>query len=292
MYFDFEYYKGKSVVIHCKSKTQAKKWCKLMHKNGLKWSAEKCESYFLRNSYNWYTTDTCYSLHGSFGSVDWYERRGYTIIEFEDIITGKYDRREKMFTKKHLRNGDYVKLRNGELGIYIINGGFIADGYSIDDTLFDTNLIYTPNSNCDIVEVRRFYDGIPPIRDAFSRVFDKYIIYQRKEQKLWNGMTYEEAHRKLWNALADGEVQTKSEWFEKNNKNNELNPYEKCFACETALKRAKETIGKSKCVFCPLCESTPSTCLNGLYNEWMGAAKGFERFKLAHEIANLPWKEK
>ena len=105
-------------------------------------------------------------------------------------------------------------------------------------------------------------------------------------------MTYEEAHRALWNALADGEVQTKSEWFEKNNKNNELNPYEKCFACEMALKRAKETSGRSKCVFCPLCESTPSTCLNGLYNEWMGAAKGFERFKLAHEIANLPWKEK
>jgi hypothetical protein len=292
MYFDFEYYKGKSVAIHCKSKTQAKKWCKLMHKNGLKWSAERCESYFLRNSYHLHKTDTCYSLHGSFASVDWYERHNYTIIEFDDIIAGKYDRREKMFTKKDLRNGDYVKLRNGDLGIYIVNGGFVADVYSIDDTLFDTNLICTPNSNWDIVEVRRFYDGIPPIRDAFSRVFDKYIIYKRTEQQLWNGMTYEEAHRALWNALADGEVQTKSEWFKKNNKNNELNPYAKCFACETALKRAKETIGKSKCVFCPLCEKTQLTCLNGLYAKWMGAAKGFEKFKLAHEIANLPWKEK
>ena len=290
MYFDFEYYKGKSVAIHCKSKTQAKKWCKLMHKNGFKWRAEGCESYFLRNSYSWFETDTCYSLHGGFCDIDWYEQHGYTIIEFDDIIAGKYDRRKKMFTKKHLRNGDYIKLRNGELGIYIVNGGFVNDTNPIDDTLFDTNLIYTPNSNCDIVEVRRFYDGIPPIRDAFSRVYDKYIIYQRKEQKLWNGMTYEEAHRKLWNALADGEVKDKREWFRLNNKNNEDVPKCHCFACIVANCNSKQD--DNICLHCPLCEQeVDKDCLNGLYCKWANA-KGFEKFKLAHEIANLPWKEK
>lgn len=194
--------------------------------------------------------------------------------------------------KADLKNGDYIKLRDGEMGVYIINGGFINNIHTLGDSLFLDDLTCKSSSDFDIIEVRRLNDGITPIITAFTKTYDRTVIYKRKDPKLWNGMTYEEAHRALWNALADGEVQTKSEWFEKNNKNNELNPYEKCFACDTALKRAKETMGKSKCAFCPLCESTPLTCLNGLYNEWMGAAKGFKKFKLAHEIANLPWKEK
>lgn len=289
MYFDFEYYKGKSVAIHCKSKTQAKKWCKLMYKNGLKWSAERCESYFLRNSYHWYKTDTCYSLHGSFCDVDWYKKHGYTIIEFDDIIAGKYDRREKMFTKKDLRNGDYVKLRDGEFGVYIVNGGLVNNAHSMNDIFFDSDLTHTSNLNYDIVEVRRFHDGVPPIHAAFSRVYDKYIIYQRKEQQLWNGMTYEEAHRALWNALADGDIKDKVEWF-KGIPYKDV-PYQKCFACEVALDKAKRnTI--SMCLFCPLCDiNSENDCLNGLYHRYSDA-KGFEKFKLAHEIANLPWKEK
>jgi hypothetical protein len=267
-----------------------------MHKNGLKWSAERCESYFLKNSYNWYKENTCYSLHGSFCDIDWYKKHGYTIIEFDDIIAGKYDRREKMFTKKDLRNGDYVKLRDGEFGVYIVNGGLVNDAHSMNDIFFDSDLTHTSNLNYDIVEVRRFHDGVPPIHAAFSSVYDSYIIYQRKEQKLWNGMTYEEAHRKLWNALADGEVKEKWEWFDLNNKNNEAIPMQTCFAC----KIASETFHRSpdsdeeiqKCNFCPLCNiDKEQNCLNGLYDKWR-EAKGFERFKLAHEIANLPWKEK
>lgn len=95
MYFDFEYYKGKSVAIHCKSKTQAKKWCKLMHKNGLRWWDGTCYMGYDYNHriYESHRDQTCYDLEGTYSSIDSYKRYGFTIIEFEDIIAGKYDRR-------------------------------------------------------------------------------------------------------------------------------------------------------------------------------------------------------
>ena len=195
-----------------------------------------------------------------------------------------------MFTKKDLRNGDYVKLRNGERGVYIINGGFTNNTHSLGDSAFHSDLTYRSNSNFDIVEVRRLNNDVTPIYAAFTSSYNDKIIYKRKEQKLWNGMTYEEAHRALWNALADGEVLTKREWFVLNNKNKEDIPKEHCFACAVAASKSKH--GNDICKYCPLCNiEIGENCLSGLYAKWC-EAKGFEKFKLAHEIANLPWKEK
>ena len=191
--------------------------------------------------------------------------------------------------KADLKNGDYIKLRNGEMGVYIINGGFINDIHTLGDNLFLDDLTCKSSSDFDIIEVRRLNDDITPILAAFTKTYDRTVIYKRKDPKLWNGMTYEEAHRALWNALADGEVSTNRQWFELNNKNNEEIPVELCFACEEAY--GKSGI-RGHCQFCPLCNiGKEDDCLNGLYTRW-GDAKGFEKFKLAHEIANLPWKEK
>lgn len=290
MYFDFDYYKGKSVAIHCKNKTQAKKWCKLMHKNGLKWGSEY-KSYFLYNCYDSYKVDTCYSLYGSFCCVDWYKKHGYTIIEFEDIIAGKYDRRKKMFTKKDLRNGDYVQHRNGENYVYIERDGkgyLVNDkGFNSIDSFKDNLTLNRHRSDWDIMKVIR--TSPCGINHAFNFHNEKDIVYKRSEQKLWNGMTYEEAHRALWNALANGDVKFKREWFI----GCDDIPYQKCFACEVAINKLHSVKGNaSMCQFCPLCDiDKENDCLNGLYDRWADA-KGFEKFKLAHEIANLPWKEK
>lgn len=286
MYFDFDYYKDKKVAIHCSSKTQAKKFCKLMHKNGMKWMSGK--SYNKITKYNDYRENTCYFLHGTYKDINWVMSQGYTIIEFEDIIAGKYDRRQKMFTKKDLKNGDYVKCRNGENYIYVEVG---SKGYFINNdgfnpiNIYRDDLIFGPDDEWDIVEVRRGWScGINP---AFCEVNERYIIYKRQEEKLWNGMTYEEAHRKLWNALADGEVKNKQEWFDLNNKNKENLPLNKCFACELGLRKTETNV---MCSVCPINKSKCQPCLGGLYDKWQ-EAKGFEKFKLAHEIANLPWED-
>lgn len=288
MYFDFDYYKDKNVAIHCKSKTQAKKLCKLMHKNGLKWKSG--DSYYNRIGYKLFEDQICYTLKGLCAPFEFYKRNNYIIIEFEDIVSGKYDRRKKMFTKKDLKNGDYIKLRNGEMGMYIVNGGFVNEVHSLNDSAFLDDLTYRSDTKFDIIEVRRMrHEGVTPIFAAFTRTYEHTVIYKRKDPILWNGMTYEEAHRALWNALADGEINFKSAWF----KDYDNIPYQQCFACEAALHKMKTVEGNvAMCQFCPLCNiGKENDCLNGLYDRW-NDAKGFEKFKLAHEIANLPWKEK
>lgn len=279
MYFDFDYYKDKKVAIHCSSKTQAKKFCKLMHKNGMTWCDG--ENYNQKNRYQWGNSNTCYLLNGTHCDIGYAKSRGYTIIEFEDIITGKYDKRNKVFTKKDLKNGDYVLLRNGDALV-------VVDDMLISDTIWATLLRYNDDlteksfKSRDIVKV---FIGTGSIQ---SNIQYGKIIYERKDQRLWNGMTYEEAHRKLWNALADGEVKSKKEWFDLNNKNKEDLPLNKCFACESGLRKLKDN--KDICTVCPINKIKCMPCLNGLYEKWE-EAKGFEKFKLAHEIANLPWEE-
>jgi hypothetical protein len=193
--------------------------------------------------------------------------------------------------KADLKNGDYTKLRNGEMGVYIINGGFINNTHTLGDSLFLDDLTCKSSSDFDIIEVRRLNNNITPILAAFTKTYDHTVIYKRKDPILWNGMTYEEAHRALWNALADGEVTTKREWFEWNSQNKKKDiPRDYCFACDLAVRNSKKD--SNTCSHCPLCEwEYGDDCLKGLYKKWINA-KGFEKFKLAHEIANLPWKEK
>lgn len=279
MYFDFDYYKDKKVAIHCSSKTQAKKFCKLMHKNGMKWWSG--ENYNQKNRYQWKNSKICYLLNGMYCDVAYAKSMGYIIIEFEDIITGKYDRRNKMFTKKDLKNGDCVLLRNGD-ALVVINDMLVSNTICIALLYYNDDLTEKSFESRDIVKVSRGTGSIQ------SSIQCGKIVYERKDQRLWNGMTYEEAHRRLWNALADGEVKSKKEWFDLNNKNKEDLPLNKCFACESGLRKLKDN--KNICAVCPINRSKCMPCLDGLYEKWE-EAKGFEKFKLAHEIAKLPWEE-
>ena len=205
------------------------------------------------------------------------------------IFKFDYYESKNISKKADLKNGDYIKLRNGEMGVYIINGGFINNTHTLGDNLFLDDLTCKSSSDFDIIEVRRLNNNITPILAAFTKTYDHTVIYKRKDPILWNGMTYEEAHRALWNALADGDVKFKQEWF----MGCDDIPYQQCFACEVAIHKMNSAKGNaSMCQFCPLGgKESENNCLNGLYDKWKDA-KGFEKFKLAHEIANLPWKEK
>lgn len=120
-----------------------------------------------------------------------------------------------------------------------------------------------------------------------------------------------EAHKKMYMAIANNEVPSKGEWLEK------TNPYptpyyheltNNCFACDEAKRRrekaevelryARNDSGiliyhspESICKYCPLLgkDDEFGRCLNGLYNDFC-CAKGFDKFKLAYEIANLEWR--
>ena len=79
MYFDFDYYKDKKVAIHCKNKTQAKKWCNLMHKNGFKWRTGM--SYKSTTYYDTVKDQTCYDLVGMHSDISYYESENYDIAD-------------------------------------------------------------------------------------------------------------------------------------------------------------------------------------------------------------------
>ena len=101
---------------------------------------------------------------------------------------------------------------------------------------------------------------------------------------LWNGMTLEKAHRKMWNDLADNKVKSQREWIDIYNTNNEEAPTNCCFVCETSWNNN----GFLSCSKCPLIvKDEKYGCLLRKWDD----AEGFEKFRLAHEIANLPWNE-
>lgn len=199
-----------------------------------------------------------------------------------------------MFTKADLKNRDCVELRDGTWLIYI-------DKFLINNDKACSILAYTDdmqyynggkfNHNFDIIRIYR--SQFSHIAISINKTMcERNIVFRRKGlPRLWNGMTFEEAHRKMWNSLANNEVKSKREWFNLYNTNNEKIPTRYCFACEVSLNDK----GLINCNKCPIvingkrgAEGLP--CLYGLFDKWINAT-GFEKFRLAHEIANLPWNE-
>lgn len=156
------------------------------------------------------------------------------------------------------------------------------NGYELSDK---TNGKYTffinDNKTFEFTTAAIYFDNI---------LFPSFCEKINFHNKLWNGMTMEEAHRKMWNDLADNVVKTKEEWIGIHNLNDEKPPKNYCFACEVASFNGAVSCGR-----CPLIidgrKMLPGfSCLYELYGKWVDAT-GFEKFKLAHKIANLPWDE-
>ena len=209
--------------------------------------------------------------------------------------------------KSNLVVGDIVKLRNGDCFI-CIGKEFCLEDFYINLDEYNENLeSIDGNKNLDIIEIKR---PKPKEIKEFEEKVER-IISKKETPNMWGNMTYAEAHKKMYMAIANNEVPSKGEWLEK------TNPYpapyyheltNNCFACDEAKRRrekeevelraAKNDSGmliyhspESICKYCPLLgkDDEFGRCLNGLYDDFC-CAKGFDKFKLAYEIANLEWR--
>jgi len=272
--FNWEEFKDENndIAVYCKTKEETTDFCGQMYEHGIK--RKYSDSY--QNSI------IVYSNKDTFCSEGRYRDHGYTILEWSDYM-------EKDFTKADLKTGMVIVVRNGDEyqvmlgttdGDILIkeNGSYL---YFSDD--YKDNLIYNDFDfhEFDIMVVKE-----PSfIHQLASKYWDKMeVIWERKEENLWsNGLTLEENHKKMWTALSDNPLLTKKEYLKQNNINA---PQGECFACEYSVHR------KDDCSSCPICKKDPRKgCLNGLYRKYLSAT-GFEKAKIANEIANLKWENK
>lgn len=154
MKFDFDKYKYKKVVMHCKTEEEANDFCRVMDEAGLRWITG--ERYTKVLAYERYRQKTCYQFNcGGFASKEFFVEEGYEILEWSDFMN-------KQFTKSDIRNGDVLVKRNGcveiaipEVGVRITEGG----GYNELDALredltnlkakdFDIMNVYRPKRPC------------------------------------------------------------------------------------------------------------------------------------------------
>lgn len=103
---------------------------------------------------------------------------------------------------------------------------------------------------------------------------------------------FKQKHYELWDWLNKNPDKIKDDWF-----NSiyyvgtpKLDIRNRCFACEFAWQIRKYDFNKSICEYCPICKSIGS-CLNGLFDEYLGATNNLKRIELAKQIRDLPWSE-
>lgn len=172
MKFNIDDYKGK-YAMHCKTEEEARDFCEYLHNVGRKWRSG--DNYKENVEYSGYKNKTAYSFNeGSFADSNWYQERGYTILEWSDFMN-------KEFTKADLKTGDVIKFRNEMVGILILELEMVKfnDNYmTLDDTCED--LTDVSFEGWDIVAVRR---PCQPHECNFKTFEYGYgtLVYERKE---------------------------------------------------------------------------------------------------------------
>ena len=113
MRFDWNAFKNEynDIAVHCKTREEARDFCKKMHEHGMKWSTGDC--YFLNTKWDTYEKNTHYGNDGKYGtSYSYNSEKGYTILEWSDYMNDD-------FTKADLKYGYLAVLRNGCKAIYM-----------------------------------------------------------------------------------------------------------------------------------------------------------------------------
>lgn len=182
--FNWDEFKNREnkIAVHCKTEKEAKDFCRKMHEHGMKWNGGF--SYLDYTSYRIYRERTCYIAKGEYCFKNYYEKKGYTILEWSDYM-------QKEFTKADLKDGMVVKYRNGDNRM-VINEGLIGeDGYS-EQCGFRADLTHRTSEGLDIVGVyeTKNYSSFEGMLSDDNLT----PIWERKEPKK---MTIEEMREKL-----------------------------------------------------------------------------------------------
>lgn len=171
------------IAVHCKTEEEAVDFCKQMHEHGMKWNGGF--SYLDYTNYRIYREGTCYIAKGKYCFKNYYEKRGYTILEWSDYM-------QKNFTKSDLKDGMVVEYNDNSFGKRLVVGDFLIgeDGYA-DLGDYNENL---KNVVSDL-EIVRVYK-IKCMGKISSIMYDVNLelIWERKEPKK---MTVEEMRQKL-----------------------------------------------------------------------------------------------
>lgn len=185
--FNWDEFKNKDnkIAVHCKTEEEAVDFCKQMHEHGMKWNGGF--SYLDYTNYRIYREGTCYIAKGEYCFKNYYEKMGYTILEWSDYM-------QKEFTKADLKDGMVVEQRDGNR--YLVLAGVAVRECGRNEISGYTNNLewYGTYRGGDIVKVYRI---IPESLGSIEEVFDKSnleLIWERKEPKK---MTIEEMRQKL-----------------------------------------------------------------------------------------------
>lgn len=81
--FDWKKFKGNGrMCVHCKTKNEAKQFCKLMDAHGMRWIGESNTSYLRETNYDSYRKNTCYYGSGQYGNLTSANKYGDEIYMF------------------------------------------------------------------------------------------------------------------------------------------------------------------------------------------------------------------
>lgn len=177
MKFDINNYKGK-YVMHCKTEEEVRDFCDYMLHCGV--------DYLGSITFEMFDTYTCFNFNNkTSGHKDYYEKAGYTILEWSDFTTE--------FTKADLQNGMVIRYRNGEKRI-ILNSNIMGNGCFIPFEQMNDNLTHYANNDYDIIKVYR--SSGCTIND-YLKDHNLTLIWERKEKPEPVEMTIEEICKAL-----------------------------------------------------------------------------------------------
>ena len=159
--------KSEKIAIHTPMKAQAITLLKALDERGYEWSSG--DKLTTETNYEDYKENTCYALEPNnricYGSFAWYQKYGYTIIEFSDInFTDKpskttpksdiktiYQSEDKLTTCVVFIDGTKVKVKKhkGDKGSI-----YTAVAYAITKKTYGSNKVFT-----EIVDEKLYKGG-------------------------------------------------------------------------------------------------------------------------------------
>ena len=199
-YFDINKY-NTNTVIHCKTVKEIKTLLDYLDAVGHQWciSYNKESAYAIaKELYSRYRENTCINFKlGCFAGVDFYERKGYTIFEFDDF---------NWFGLDDIKDGMCVITYDGERYIKL-SSYLVGQSSRISLSNYDYLLRNTSNHHKNIVavyssDILYTYKGISD--DFFNYTMNlscgyaqSYCIYKKRQPITLKKLTVEQIEEKL-----------------------------------------------------------------------------------------------